>query len=557
MSLATRSPAEQYLRVKLLNGLRQDDPLSYWRFAVPRLKLGFALFAGSEPIDELHCRGPNKTGKTLSKAAFVLACLQKRKSLNGIPLPQWRGRVKGLQLVLDYPQQLLSVKPAYMELLGRWPHRIRNNGDYLKSIHVMPQGGNPQDERDWSVLYFLTQKNRDTGRGARADIIDFDEPPDMFFLRELRKAGLAGRRSIRIIGETPEHMREWAELRQDYGDTPRRSLRRVDQDRAEVRWSLDEVESWVLSDEEKAKMRRSYATDPLRDAREHGDYTNAEGSCPWGEQGLLTLIEMRSLCQTPDLEQWRVPIELTTTGETGTVATVTLQIWKPPEIGERYYFPVDPSSGVDDGKHHEAAIHGCEVGSGDMVARWAGYLAPYSLGVLASSLALQYNDGEIDIEMKDHWGVNVVRGAQVRHNANLCYEQRELRPGQWAKEVGFDNDEEVKAIHVGQIQEWLDAWRAGRKYAACPSREVIECLLNAELDPKGKVIAGPGLEHGHDMVLWGQKLRKAVSRLQRIVPADRELTGDDRIVAMIQGRLDPRDEEREPELPEWIERPTI
>jgi hypothetical protein len=518
MDLAVADPAHLAARVRLSLAATARDPLTHWRFAVPRLREAMRLFVGPDPIDELHMRGPNKTGKTLTKTAFVLACLQKKKTLDGVPLPTWPGPVKALQLVLDNPQQLLSVKPAYLELLGGWPAHVRYNGDYLASIRVMPEGGDPEDEREWSVIYFLSQKNPDTGRGARADIVDFDEPPDMFFLRELRKAGRAGRRSIRVIGETPEHLREWAELREDYGDTPRRSIRRVDQDRAEVRWSLDEVEGWVLSEAEKAKLRRSYANDPLRDAREHGDYTNAEGSTPWGEQGMLTLLELRASCVTPTEEAWTVTREVTEAGETAKVLEVPVQVWAGPKAGSRYYIDIDPASGVDDGKHNPAGLHVSEMGSGDLVARWNGYLAPYSLGVLAAGLARQYHDAAIDVEMKDHWGANVVRGVQASRYGNLCFEQRELRPGQWAKEVGFDQNEETKAIIIGQIQEWLAAYRAGHQYAACPSRHVIETLINAELDERGKVVAGPGVAHGEDLILWGQKLRRAVSRLNREIP---------------------------------------
>jgi hypothetical protein len=512
------------------------DRLIDWRFGVPRLREALRLFTAPDPIDELHMRGPNKTGKTYTKAAFISACLQKRDSLDGVPIPKWDGPVKGLQLVLDYPQQLLSVKPAYEMALAGWPHKVRNNGDYLHSIKVMPVGGNERSSVDWSVIYFLTQKNRDTGRGARADIVDFDEPPDMFFLRELRKAGHAGRRSIRLIGETPEHMREWGPLRQDYGETPRSSIRRVDEDRAEVRWSLDEVAEWVLSPDEKAKLRRTYRNDPMRDAREHGDYTNAEGSTPWGEEGFATLMEMLGSCTDPEILNWRVSRE-TEDGVTP-VVTVPVQVWKPAERGRAYYLDVDPASGVDDGKHNPAALHVSEASTGDLCARWNGYLAPYSLGVLAAGLARQYGDAGVDVETNDHWGVNVIRGIHASRYGNILHERRELRPGVWAKEAGFQQNEETKRVIVGLIQEWLQSWKVGNRYAHCPSHEVIECLIDCELDERGKVVAGPGVAHGEDMILWGQKLRRAVSRSNREIPEiiQPARTLEDKLVDRITGR---------------------
>lgn len=553
--LATDGLTERVTRLRSWNAAQRRDAISLFRFAVPRLKQAFALFSEPDPIDELHARGPNKTGKTLSKAAFVIACLQKRKHLDGVPIPQWKGRVEGIQLVLDYPQQLLSVKPAYEKLLEGWPHAVKKHGEYLHTIRIMPEGGNPDSERDWSVIHFLSQKNRDTGRGARADIVDFDEPPDMFFLRELRKAGHAGRRSIRVIGETPEHLREWAPIREDYGDTPRRTIRRVDEDRAEVRWSLDEIQSWVLSDEEKAKMRRSYANDPLKDAREHGDYTNAEGSTPWGERGILTLHKMLEMCTPPEIVTWRISREVMEKDDPVELVKVPIEVWKHQESGKTYYEDIDPASGVDDQKHHQAGLHLSEQGSGDLCVRWGGYLAPYSLGVLGAGLALQYNHGWIDIEMKDHWGVNVKRGCDASGYANLYHERRELTPGTWAKEVGFDMNEEVKAIVIGGIQEWLSVWAAWfdngkqgpRPYAFCPSSAVITGIMNAELDERGKVVAGPGLDHGFDMILWGQKLRKAVSRSNRPMPdiGTPPETQESRLIAMIQGK---HQEYRDPHL---------
>ena len=562
--------AERYFHARLLSAQRDADPLAYWRFgfkpdALARVRQALELFTAAEPIDELHFRACNKGLKTYLKAAFTVACLQKREHLAGVRLPQWKGPVQGLQLVRDFPQQLLSVKQAYLSALGNWPHHPTKHGDHLVSIHVMPVGGDPQDERHWSVAYFLSQKNFQSGTGARADIIDFDEPPVMAVLRELRKAAHAGRRVVILIGETPTKRREWSELFEDYGDTPRSSLRRVDQDRAEVRWSLDEVADWVLSPEEKDKLRRKYALDPLREAREHGDYINETGRCPLDVQVLELML---ALCRDPEVEEWRVSREISDAGDTTTVARVPVEVWTRPEPGKTYYLDVDPASGVDDRQHNPAGLHVTEQGSGDLVVRWNGYLAPYSVGVLGAGLARQYNDSPIDIEMKDHWGVNVVRGVTASRYGNLCYERRELTPGRWAKEVGFDNNEETRAVIIGCIQEWLAAWRAALRedgtfgpgiYGRCPSRAVLNTLLDTELDDRGKIVAGPGIAHGEDMILRGQALRRCVRRLGAEIPRSETLrTPEQRIAALIQGQDQERAREprREP-APEYRERPRL
>jgi hypothetical protein len=161
--------------------------------------------------------------------------------------------------------------------------------------------------------------------------------------------------------------------------------------------------------------------------------------------------------------------------------------------------------------------------------------------------------------MKDHWGVNVVRGVQDgRMGHRIRYEQRELRPGEWAKEVGWDQNEEAKALQIGQIQEWLSAFRAGVKYARLPSREALQGLIDAELDERGKVVAGPGLEHGFDMILWGQKLRVAVARSNRPIPVidARPKSIEDRLKAKILGLERPKESPAETGIG-WMERPRL
>lgn len=529
--------AERVTRLRSWNAKEQADKLGLWRFAVPRLRQAFAMLAEPDGPTELHCRGPNLGTKSYTLAHYVTACVQQREALDGIPLPKWKGRVEAVQLVLDYKRQLLSVQPAYLKALEGWPHKARYFGEALSALRIKPYNGS-DDESTWGVVHFLSQENRQAGVGIRADIVAFDEPPVIEILRELRKAGHANRKSIRIIAETPTVRRQWAPLRDDYGDTPRRSIRRIDRLRAEVRWSLDEVAEWVLDAERKRDLWDGYRGDLLfgedGGARWHGDYTNTEGKCPFDA---ATLLQMLDACRDPDMVVLRPTVEQPD-GSPETVVKVPVQVWKAVETGKRYYLDVDPASGVDDNAHNPAAIHLSEMGSGDLCVRWNGYLAPYTVGVLSAIIARQYNDATIDIEMKDHWGVNVVRGVQAQRYNNLASEQRELRPGVWSKEVGFDNNEEVRAIIIGSIQEWVSAWKAGVKYAACPSRAVIECLLDSELDERSKIVAGPGIAHGEDMVLWGQKLRRAVTRSNRAIPDHvirKEQTPNEKLAAMIRG----------------------
>src|SRR3970040_811295 len=112
MLAPAQSEAEQCLRLRTGNQKALRDPLDWWRFGVPRLRDAFRLFTGPKPINELHMRKPNRSGGTTTLATGLVACCQKRESLDGVAVPQWRGKVEACQFVLDYKRQLLSVQPA-------------------------------------------------------------------------------------------------------------------------------------------------------------------------------------------------------------------------------------------------------------------------------------------------------------------------------------------------------------------------------------------------------------------------------------------------------------
>lgn len=496
------------------------DPATWFRFCVPRVRDALAMFTAKNPIDELLLRGPNKSGKTYQVSMFVVECAKKSATLDGVRLPQWKGRVECLQLVIDYPQQLLSIKAAYERAIGNWPHHPVVRDGILKSILVMPRGGDPNDRSGWSVIYFQSLKNLQTGVGARADIVHFDEPPPMDALDELRKASHIGRRGLILIGMTPIKRRQWQAIRDNYGETHRRTIRRVDEDRAEVRWSFDEVEDWVFSSaDEKAKILRKHRASKRPGAREHGDYENIEGSCPFdsGElQGVIAQM-IKAWCRSPMLR--RVPIVVESEDGAKESGHIMVEVWAPPRKGLNCYQNIDPASGIDDGKHNPLGLHLSDEDTGDLYARWNGYVAPNSLGSAAAALGRYYGQTDphtgdftgtaTDIEMKDHWGVNVLLGYQAAGGDHLCYETRELRPDVFTREAGYDVTANTKAIWIGCIQEWIAAFKAGHPYAICRSREVFNYLLDMELDMDDKVIDNSeGPNHAEDVWLLGQKLRR-------------------------------------------------
>jgi hypothetical protein len=535
MHLAPRP--ELIARARAGLDLRSRDPLQYWHFAVPRLREAFSLFAAPrKPIDELHARACNKGTKSETMAAYGIALAQKRTHLDGVELPRWRGRVEGAMLVLDYPQQLLSVQPAFMRLLGRWPHHARYSGEILKSLSIMPVGGSPTDESSWSVIHFISQENRRSGLGVRADFILFDEPPRIEILRELRKAAHAGRRLVIVIGETPTIRSQWSPLRLDYGDCPRSTLRRVDEERAEVRWSLDEVAAWVLSPEEKAKLLRKYATDPLREARTHGDYIDTSGLCPFH---VPTLEQMLAECTDPlEVVNWKITQEAdAASGRTRITRTVPVEVWAHAAVDKSYWETIDPSSGVEDNLHDPYEIEMAMMGTGDLQARTGGYLSGYLVGVLGAGMARQYNSAPIDPEVNDRWGVNVVEGVHASRYGNFARERRELKPGEWSNEIGFHNTQKTRPLIIGAIQSWVDAHRAGIRYAKCPSRKIIETLMDCILDENGKIVGAPGV-HDECLIVWGESLRRTVRRRGMDIPESNPpvKTHDQELMDRIRGK---------------------
>lgn len=573
MAATQEEITRRYLRLRAGLSIRERDPLSVWHFAVPRLREAFSLLTANNSISELHSIGPNKGTKTLTDAAYIVACAQKRTHLDGVALPTWRGAVECVQMVLDYPQQLLSVQPAYFKVLGRWPHHARYSGAILKSLHVMPVGGSPKDEREWSPIHFMSEesrKNRGTrALGVRADVVGFDEPPHIDTLRELRKAAHAGRRLVLLLGYTPTVRSQWGPVIEDIGKEiggphSRDRIVRIDRRRAAVRWNLSEVADRVLSQAEKDDLLLSYLgpdmdwdhpLDPLAKARWFGDVIDTSGLCPFH---LPTLQAMLNECSPPEIVNWKITQEADeASGRTRVTRTVPVEVWNHAKIDKSYFEPIDPSSGIDDNLHDPFEIEVAEDGTGDLQARSGGYLSGYLTGVLGAGMARQYNNAPIDPEVNDRWGVNVVEGIHASGYGNFSRERRELRPGEWVNEIGFHNIAKTRPLIIGAIQAWVDSWRVGIKYAKCPSRKIIETLMDCILDGSGKIVGAPGV-HDECLIVWGQCLRRTVRRMGMDIPEFHTpvRTREEEIMARIRGERNVGAEPPGGGLM-WAERPSV
>lgn len=519
-----------------------NDPLSFYTLGVPRLREALSLYTADEPVSELLLRACNKGGKSLVQAAFGIACARKMPSFDGVRLPQWIGKVEVAQLVLDYKQMLLSIQPAYERMLGGWPHKIIRRGQNFEAIFVKPHVGGGDDPNGWPAIHFLSQKNLTTGVGLRGDVILFDEPPVPSILDELRKAGHAGRRSIRMIGMTPIIRRQWAPIKEQYGDPPRMSLTRPNRYWAECRWSLGEIPDWILSEEEKEELRFNYSKVPsLIGAREHGDYCNTDGSCPFH---VPTLEKLLAEATDPILQPCRVQRE-NPDGTLGESFILDLEVWAKPQIGKTYWIVIDPASGTDDGHgHHDPlGLLVLERGTGNLVARWNGYASPFSVGVLGAIVARQYNNAVVDVESADRWGVGVFDGLHASKYGNRAKELRQLREGEWVEDLGFKNTAQTRPQIIAAVQAWVDARRSGVKYGNCPSRKVIECLLDCILDEAGKIVGAPGI-HDEDLILWGEGLRRTVKLGGRMIPEiqPKEHSWEEQMIAKINQKAKPPQE---------------
>ena len=492
---------------------KRSDPLAWWTHAAPQLREATRL---TTQVTEISVRAPANGGKTEWGTAVTLACCKGDATLEGIPIPYWKGRVDALELARDYNEQKLASQQTYLRLIGNHPHKLRWLGnDILSSIRVKHREST-DDVSTWSLIDFRSQENRRAGIGVRADIVRADEPPHAEIWHEIRKAAHAGRRALRMMTFTPLKRAEWWWIHEEYGDGPRGRVRRVGEHWAEVRYSL--YDNVILTPERKAELIDGYQREgTLIDARIHGDYVNTVGTCPFDS---LTIQDMiAEWCRPPMKRSIQVPIEAPD-GEARPVRAIEIEYWQKPDPAISAYQAIDPASGIDDKAHNPLAIQLGGEDSGDLLVRWNGYEAPHTVGGLAAVLSRYYSQERMmggrvirtpaatDVEMMDSWGINIVRGYEDAGGENLCREQRELRPGEWAHEVGFRVRAETRAIWVSCIQEWIAAFKVGQPYAICRSRAVFECLLAMELDKDDKPVAGPGTAHAEDFVLLGQRLRR-------------------------------------------------
>lgn len=483
------------VRVRHGLALPRRNPLDYWHHASPGTEKVTRALVG---IPEALVLGGNKSGKTNYGAAVGVALAQGRTELDGIPIPRLDKRVVGAVLSLDHQQQALSVQPAYLSMLGDWPHIVgykSRSQDIVGTIRIRQVDGS-DDPRTWSVIHFISQENPNALTGARLHFAHADEPPKEHIWNEARARGFANKPFIRLITCTPLVRRQWMPLKTWF---PLEYEGEVHNDRIVVRVPV--YDNRYLTDEEKARLEDDYRDDPLRDARLNGDYIDATGKCPFDQKVILHLLEKS---RPPRVVKWPVKTD------SGTVEA-DVEVWEEPDHKESYYVPVDASAGIADSLHDPAGFHVWARGKVRLVARYNGYLPAYDIGTLVAAVAKKYNRALVDPETTGGWGVGVIKSLEQAGYGNIARQPRQLRPGEWEDSLGFTTTDASRPAMISAIQDFLRSVRDGRDLAQLPSADVLRCWQDVILNEKNKPIAAPGL-HDEDMILAGQALRKLTHR---------------------------------------------
>lgn len=463
-------------------------------------------------------------GKTTWGASVVVAMLQCKASLDGVPLPRFKARqIMAVCLVLDYEQQKLSVQPAYLRALGDWPHVVgwkSKGGNIIGTIRVKQVGGS-DDPDTWSILTFLSQENPRVLKGARLHVIHADEPPKEEVWQEAQARKIRGDLLVMLITATPLIRRQWYWIERDF---PRQE---GSIGKGKVLFRLSLYDNKSLTAEEIREQEERYENDPLRDARLFGRFVDASGACPF-DQEAMGLVE-RDCTDPIEVVRWQIRREVDRdSGRVKIFDTADVQVWGRPESDESYYAPIDPSRGIDDPRHDPGGILWSARRVPRLVARYSGYLGAYGLGSLAAGVGLQYNRALTDPETSGGWGETTLSALGDAKYPNVN-RQRIEKDGKYQTALGFVTNTTTRPQMIAAIQDWLAAYKAGIKLYRMPSRHVLTCLRDVILDDKGKPVAAPGF-HDEDMILLGQTLRVVLKRRAPGGPQPSEFFTQDRLL---------------------------
>jgi len=223
----------------------------------------------------------------------------------------------------------------------------------------------------------------------------------------MRKAAYPGRRWARIHTVTPLLRSQWYPLQQDFAGCAGNPYRgRVEIHLDDVRWCLANPDNprGHLSEKAVRELLDAYRGDPLAEARLTARYLDTAGLSPWHK---LTdvLDDMLAECREPERMQWQITREVAgPQGMAKLVELVEVEVFISPRPGRRGYIPVDASYGIEAEGYDPGGLHVVDSESGDLWARYVGYIGGYGLGVLAAGLARHYGNAVVDPETQGGYG---------------------------------------------------------------------------------------------------------------------------------------------------------
>jgi hypothetical protein len=485
--------------------LELADPLARFRYRCEgqRRMVEYAV-AGVET----HAHAPNSGGKTHVSMGLVTALCRGETQLGGVPLP---GLKHGetwphLLLVPTRKQQVEASQKALMKIIGDHPHHVgyaSKQNDYFESVWIRPNWCTSGDWSRWSkVAIYCEESAEESVPGGRFRSANSDECPGRKVWGEVRARWMEGFKLLKWIAETPtKRSRYWWLFNDEAGfkgchDRPVGG-------RVSINWALEDVHG----PERVAELLHEYRGDPVIKARITGWPVNDEATCPFsGER----LAEMLADCCEP-FETWQVDLREWIKDDFDrreAARTAPVQVWVAPQEWHRGRIVVDPSAGIDDGRHDPNGFLLLDRVDPCIMARYNGYLDPASLGYLAGIVGQRWQRvcGEypqIDVEMQNGWGGETIKSLRRMKYPNIGHRMVAESPGAAPRELyGFPNTDSERSRWISAIQIGL----IDRSFK-CYSREVVECLTDVVLDDNQKAVKSPG-NHIEDMIELGYGLHQ-------------------------------------------------
>lgn len=480
---------------------READPLSEFSFThagrvhTSQRQLVEHVVQGHETALE----GGNQSGKTIGGAALVVALAQGRQRLGDVALPAIGQPSVWWVLTQTYKQQVESTQSAIERWLGTWPHVIRTVpgvAEAAQLILVKPLHVKSDDPKKWSRIWFHVQQTGQTLPGGRVDGVWADEPPDVDCWAEATARGRGpGKPFLLWITYTPIKRREWEPLRERF----KACDNQVVQGRIRLRATVFD-NPWLTPDYLES-LKNLWRDRWDTDARLYGAEVDDTGRCPFTSTAELAKAMglWQSRCRLPVRVPYQVLSETGWNGSAKVPKTVEVERYHPFEVAETYYGLVDPSLGIPDAQHDPGALHVYSMMRPRLVERWTGYLDPYALGWLAGKVMKGRASDQLDIEMNDNLGIQVMRGARDAGHDNFAGDVREDKiSGTMENVLGWKTTATNRGGFIAAVLQLL-----GEDSVLIESQGVIDTLRGIVVNPQGRTEAGYR-KHDEDMILLGR-----------------------------------------------------